>query len=358
VKGVICKFTMPWIKGRTRDLTFNLKPGITVLSGPSGSGKTTLARNLLGLDTPLDGKISTRDAVFWSKDDKVNMDVRQRNFGAAMQEVALFPHLTARDNIYIRKKLTNLEILSLVDDLGITDVMDTKAEDLSGGEARRVAIARALASKPDLLVLDEPTNGLDPKRKHSFLGVMKRVLKNRPIPILYITHDTTEMMDVADRVMVMNDGQIIAQGKLEDVAGKSAATRHLLSNDMGSEIFGTVMRIAGGLVELDVGDNVTLRLQENGENAGQTVRLRILEHDIAIALKPVENISVLNQIPARIDKVEEADGQMRLTLALGSSERSARLRARITEHSYHALKLSPPQTVTALIKAVAIRSIL
>ena len=174
---------------------------VVAVLGPSGCGKTTLLRIVAGIVASETGRLLL---------DGEPMDARPieaRQAALVFQESAVFPHMTARANIaYAATHSEQVEEMAQL--LEITDVLDQAAHTLSGGERRRVEVARALAAAPRVLLLDEPTSGLDAPIKERLRDQLRAVLSERNIPVLYVTHDQREAAAVADRIAVMEDGQL------------------------------------------------------------------------------------------------------------------------------------------------------
>ncbi len=205
----------PLLKG----ISFQVKRGETVcLLGASGGGKSTLLRMIAGLEQPESGQI------FFNGQNLAPVPAHQRNFGLVFQDYALFPHLNVFDNIAFGLKMQNQpqdeihrrvkEMLELVNLRGF----ETRAiARLSGGEQQRVALARALAPRPRLLMFDEPLGALDRTLKEDLLGELKNILQNANVPAIYVTHDHEEAFAIADRILLLHEGEIIRDGTPEDV---------------------------------------------------------------------------------------------------------------------------------------------
>jgi len=202
-----------------RNISFFVEKGDTVcLLGPSGSGKSTLLRMIAGLEPPDAGQI------LWDGRDLAAAPPHLRDFGLVFQDYALFPHLNVFDNVTFGLKMKNwksaeikarlAEVLDLVDLRGFEK---RKVTDLSGGEQQRVALARALAPRPRLLMFDEPLGALDRALREDLLGGLRDILHRTRIPAIYVTHDQEEAFTIADRVLLLHDGQIVQEGTPADI---------------------------------------------------------------------------------------------------------------------------------------------
>jgi len=201
------------------DISFTVAEGETIcLLGASGSGKSTLLRIIAGLESPDAG------LVLFNNLDLTNTPPHLRDFGLVFQDYALFPHLNVNDNVafglkmrYLgqteiaRRVTTSLELVSLA------EFGNRKVTDLSGGEQQRVALARALAIQPHLLMFDEPLGALDRALREDLLNELRMILHRTKIPAIYVTHDQEEAFTIADRVLILHDGEIVRAGTPADV---------------------------------------------------------------------------------------------------------------------------------------------
>jgi molybdate transport system ATP-binding protein len=193
--------------------------GVSVLFGHSGSGKTSLLRCLAGLDRG-QGRVVIGNETW--QDGDYFVPTHKRPLGYVFQEASLFPHLSVKSNLlYGLKRIfmspQNSDLEHLVDLLDIGDLMKRKPARLSGGERQRVAIAQALLLKPKILLMDEPLAALDQARKQAFFPYLERLHAEFSMPVLYVTHDRAEVMRLADRVVVLEQGRVVRQGCVEDV---------------------------------------------------------------------------------------------------------------------------------------------
>ena len=197
-----------------QNISFLVGTGETIcLLGPSGSGKSTLLRMIAGLESPDAGQI------LWDGIDLASTPPHLRDFGLVFQDYALFPHLDVFDNVAFGLKMKNwkndnvkarlAEVLDLVNLRGFEH---RKVTDLSGGEQQRVALARALAPRPRLLMFDEPLGALDRALREDLLNELRGILHRTQIPAIYVTHDQDEAFTIADRVLLLHDGQIVQEG--------------------------------------------------------------------------------------------------------------------------------------------------
>ena len=207
-----------------RDVNLDVWPGeVVVVLGPSGSGKSTMLRCINLLETPTAGHILIEDKEITAKGTDV-CKLRQ-NLGMVFQQFNLFPHLTAKQNVMIgqtkvlkkSKEEAEKEALKQLEAVGLADRADFKPAQLSGGQQQRVAIARAVAMHPDVLLFDEPTSALDPELVRGVLDVMRNLAENSGMTMIVVTHEMGFAREVADRVVFMEGGVVVEQGKPEEV---------------------------------------------------------------------------------------------------------------------------------------------
>ncbi|MFA5909107.1 MAG: ATP-binding cassette domain-containing protein [Vicinamibacterales bacterium] len=184
--------------------------------GPSGSGKTSLLEAIAGIRTPDAGEIRVGERVLFSSSSRLNVPARDRHIGYVPQDALLFPHLDVSGNIDygIRHADTASRDRrgALVDILDLSTLLERRVQKLSGGEKQRVAIARALMTRPAVLLLDEPLAGVDRARRDRILPYVLRIRRDLHVPLVYVTHDETELNAIADRVLQLDAGLVVAAG--------------------------------------------------------------------------------------------------------------------------------------------------
>lgn len=328
--------------------------GVTALFGPSGCGKTSVLRCIAGLNRIKAGTLSVNDEIW--QDEKHFLPVHQRPIGYVFQEASLFPHLSVRDNLLFGAKRSKgksqLGFDELVDLLGLSALVDRAPGHLSGGERQRVAIGRALLSAPQILLMDEPLAALDRFAKRDILPYLERLHSELAIPVLYVSHDLSEVERLADHMIFMEDGRVKATGSISTMLARLDLPFH---ND---EQAGVTLDVT--IREKDINWNLaraafpggSLWVKDFGVRLGHPIRLRILASDIAVSLSPPNDSSVLNVLPARIDAIAEADHPSHKLIRLMVGETA--LLARLTSRSVHRLNLATGMDVYMQIKSVAV----
>lgn len=331
--------------------------GITAVFGPSGSGKTTLLRCLAGLERAPHGFMQFGDEVW--QDERVGccLPLYKRPIGYVFQEPRLFPHYDVRANLlYGYKRIPvderRIAIEQVVEILGIRHLLDRRIHKLSGGEQQRVAIGRALLTSPKLLLLDEPLASLDIQRKQELLPFIRQLHEQLHIPVLYVSHGLTEILQLTDRVVLLKEGHVVGVGTLNEVF-----TALDFRGTLGPHRIGAILdaRVTShdppyGLTQLEfMGQSLFVPLQPVA--IGQPMRVHILSSDVTLVVERVNSpTSVLNILEATIVEIREIDhASVDVLLDI-----RAPLVASITKKSLVTLGLKSGQRVFAHIKAVAL----
>ncbi|WP_073954377.1 ABC transporter ATP-binding protein [Thalassospira sp. TSL5-1] len=204
-----------------RDINFDVEPGeLVCLLGPSGCGKTTALRIAAGLERLQTGTVLIHDEVVASAGQY--LEPEKRGVGLVFQDYALFPHLDVAGNIgFGLRHMGNAQrqqaVINALERVGMADYVNAFPHQLSGGQQQRIALARALAPVPRVMLLDEPFSGLDVARRAELRDTTLHVLKNAGIATVMVTHDPEEAMYMGDRIIVMNEGQVMQDGTPEDL---------------------------------------------------------------------------------------------------------------------------------------------
>lgn len=330
--------------------------GVTALFGPSGSGKTTCLRVIAGLEPATDAYIEINGEV-WQDDARgILLPTHKRRLGYIFQEASLFAHLNIQDNLEygMRRIPTAQRRVSLEHAVALLDIghlKQRKPDKLSGGERQRVAIARALATSPQILLMDEPLAALDLKRKTEIMPYLERLHDELDIPILYVSHAPDEVAQLADHLVLLEAGQVLASGAIE-----SLLTRMDLDIAHGDSA-GALINAT--IVEHDAAFHLScaefsggrLFLPQLSSNLGRAVRIRVMARDISLSLVPLQETSILNTIAATVSDIsDDSAGQV----VVGLDANGTRLLARITRKSCVNLQLNPGMAIYAQIKGVAI----
>ncbi|CAM4181913.1 molybdenum ABC transporter ATP-binding protein [Comamonas aquatilis] len=330
--------------------------GVTALFGPSGCGKTSCLRSLAGLERAL-GRVAVNEAL-WQDDASGHwLPTYQRALGYVFQEASLFAHLSVQKNIDYGMKRTPVERRQVskeraVELLGIGHLMDRMPATLSGGERQRVAIARALATSPQVLLMDEPLAALDAQRKAEVLPYLEQLQRHLQIPIVYVSHSMDEVARLAQHLVLLESGRVVAQGPL--TALLSRLDLPLTQGDLASSVIHATVQthdMVDYLSTLSFDGGQLQLVMARPRPIGSQVQLRVQARDVSLSLTRAEGSSILNILPCQVlDLREDGPGQVMVSLQKGS----ARLLARITRHSCKALQLQAGKQVFAQIKGMAL----
>ena len=329
--------------------------GITVVFGPSGSGKTTLLRAIAGLEKSDKGFLKIGDSV-WQKGEDF-LATHKRQIGYVFQDAALFDHLDVKGNLnFVIKRAIGLKedfIESIHNLLEIKTLLNRKTTQLSGGEKQRVAIARALLTNPKILLLDEPLSALDLKRKNEILPYLDSIHNDLEIPILYVTHSQDEMSRLADHLLLIEDGNIVGSGPVNDMLTRfDMPLSH--GGDAVSIIEAEVLKRDSefNLMHLDFLGGQFI-VPDNGFPAQTKVRIRVVARDVSLTKSKQVDTSILNIFPAMVQEiVNEGEAQVMVRLQI----KETILLACITRKSSYKLRLEKGSEVFVQVKSVAILS--
>lgn len=330
--------------------------GITVLFGHSGSGKTTLLRCIAGLEHAPQGFLEINGKVWQDSEKGLFVPAHKRSLGYVFQEANLFPHLSVAGNLQFGLKRIGKSsrpdgLQQILELLGIDHLLDRMPDKLSGGERQRVAIARALALNPEVLLMDEPLASLDLKRKQEILPYLNRLHQETNIPILYVTHSHQEVAQLADYLVILEEGRVLASGLLSDtlsrldvpLAQEKEAASVWEVTVAGHEVdyHLTSVAFAGG----------ALSLPTINAEIGTSLRALIYARDVSIALEKPIATSILNVFTATITGiVDDKCGRSVVQMKVGTQL----LLAHITNKSAQLLKLNIGMTVFVQIKGTSI----
>jgi molybdate transport system ATP-binding protein len=339
------------------DVAFTVHPGINVLFGPSGSGKTTILQLLAGIDRPDAGRIALAQRVLFDSPERINLPPQQRRVGYVFQHLALFPHLTAAQNVMYglahlpgAARQHHARML-LEETFGISQLADRRADKLSGGEKQRVALARALAPEPDFLLLDEPLSALDLATKSRILDELLTWVKDRPIPILYVTHDREEIFSAAQHILILENGKIIAEGAPDTTLlnprtlqiARSAVFENIFRADVVSQ------DESSGTMSCDIG-GIILDCPLPQPAPGPKVDIAIRAGDILLAIEEPRGISARNILLGSVARLTRREHVVAVDVRLGNADRSVTLISHVTPQAVTSLALTEGKRVWVILK--------
>ena len=331
--------------------------GVTALFGPSGCGKTTLLRCIAGLEHA-SGSLKVNGEIW--QDATTFIPTHKRPIGYVFQEASLFPHMSVRHNleyglrrIAYRDRKVKLE--QVVEWLGLQRLIErSDPAKLSGGERQRVAIGRALLTSPRLLLMDEPLSALDATSKQDILPYLERLHGELEIPVLYVSHALDEVARLADHLVLLNQGSVIASGGIQETLARlDLPTAHF--DDAGVVVEAIVSRHDEPyhLTRLDFSGG-SLWVGKLNLPIGASMRARVMARDVSVATALPHDSSIINIISGTINEIrDEGPDKVILRIAIGEAQL---LLSRITRRSRDQLNLSHGMTVYAQVKSVALMS--
>ncbi len=333
---------------------FRALAGFMILFGASGAGKTTLLDCVAGLADPDDGRIVVGGKDLYDAEKKLNVAAWKRNIGYVHQELALFPHLTAEENVeYGLRELSAAERKSrsreMIEAFRIEHLRDRRPAQISGGERQRVALARALVTEPRALLLDEPLAALDRPTKSSLVDDLRRWNQNHRVPILLVTHNGEEVFALGDEVIILDAGKIVAQGlphevmrapRLETVANLTGFENIFDASVVAlHETRGTMTcHLRSGTVELET---PLVRAE-----VGSLLRVGIQAGDLLLATEEPHGLSARNILPGTIRRLVQRDVMIAAIVECGGTE----FEVHLTLAARDALQLKPGKSVWVVVK--------
>ncbi len=344
-------------RGFSLDVEFSAAPGFTILFGPSGSGKTTLLDCVSGLATPDAGRIAVGERVLYDASAGDNVPLAQRGAGYVFQDLALFPHLTVDQNVeyglaHLPRAERKERAVAMLKEFRIDHLRQQRPGQISGGERQRVALARALVTDPSVLLLDEPLAALDVATKSKIIDDLRRWNLAHRIPILYVTHSREEVFALGERVLVMEEGRIIAHGTPHEVL--TAPRQETVAQLAGFE------NIFDGTVWLVHEDRGTMTCRIAGKQSGSfllletpvilaelgsPLRVGIRAGDILLAIEKPVGLSARNILSGQIISVERRDMMISAQVNCGIE-----MEVHLTLAARDSLKLEPGREVWLVIK--------
>jgi molybdate transport system ATP-binding protein len=339
--------------GFALEAAFEASPGFTMILGPSGSGKTTLLNCIAGFVRPDEGRISVAGRVLFDSDERIDTAPAARQFGYVFQNLALFPHLTAAQNVEyglagLGADERHQRAAAMLDTFRIAHLAARKPGEISGGEGQRVALARSLVTNPDALMLDEPLAALDTSTKSRILDDLRAWNAAREIPILYVTHSPEEAFALGERVVVLEAGRILAQGMPQFVL---TTPRHeTVAQVVGFEnVFdATVKSIAltqGTMFcQLD-GSATQIEVPLGHAEPGERIRIAIRAGDIIVATERPHGLSARNALQGRVLSLRREGVRVVVTIDAGAT-----FEAHLTPGAVDSLHLQAGEDVWLVIK--------
>ncbi len=341
----------------TLEARFMSEGRLTAFFGQSGSGKTSLVNVIGGLIRPDRGRVVVDGTPLVDTAAGIFVPTWRRRIGYVFQEGRLFPHLTVRRNLMFgswfrpaRERKVQLD--TVLDLLGIGHLLQRRPGALSGGEKQRVAIGRALLASPRLLLMDEPLAALDEARKGEILPFIERLRDEANVPIVYVSHSLAEVSRIANSVVVLRNGRVIAVGDPADVLSRTEFVPLDAVEEAGAVIEARIAQhdVPFGLTMLQFKAGL-LRVPQLVLPIGTIVRVRIRARDVMIANATPVGLSALNVFPGKVIELRKS-GETVVEVDVDCN--GVRVTARLTRKSVETLGLVAEMRVYAILKGVTL----
>ena len=330
------------------DVSINVAPGITILFGPSGAGKSTLLNCVAGLTRPDAGRIAVGNEVLFDSTNSIHLPAQKRRIAYVFQTLALFPHLSVEENAAyglhdFAEEERRARVGEILAAFRVEKLRKQKPDAISGGERQRIALARSLVTEPRVLLLDEPLTGLDAELKASIVDDLRAWNAARRIPILYVTHSRDEVDALGERVIAMENGQIMSAGPPMEVL--DAPRRKKLAQAAGFEnlLNGSVLdvREADGVMRVRLESSACeIEVPLGFASPGDRVQVAIRAGDILLAAVRPQGLSARNVLEGQILSLER-----RGTMGIARVNCGVTFVAHVTPGAVRALDLRAGQKV-------------
>ncbi len=327
-------------------------PGITILFGASGAGKTTLLDCIAGLTEPDSGRIALGNDAFFQDNPSTNISPQKRHIGYVFQDLALFPHLTVEQNViygirYLPHAEQQLACNRMLESFRIAHLRDRKIAGLSGGEGQRVALARALITNPCALLLDEPLVALDASLKSKLIDDLRARIEARPIPVIYVTHSREEVFALGERMLLMDNGKITAEGTPHEVmsAPRQLSAAQLTGFENVFDVTVSTLNEDRGTMTCDLAPGLELETPLLRASVGTKLRVGIRAGDILLATVAPQGLSARNILPGKIVSLERRD-----VIVAARVDCGVEIEVHMTLAARDSLALQPGRLVWLIIK--------
>ncbi|MCI0651989.1 MAG: molybdenum ABC transporter ATP-binding protein [Planctomycetes bacterium] len=352
----------------TLDVDFRAGARATGVFGPSGAGKTTLINLIAGLERPAQGTIAVNGRTLFDSARGIDVPVERRRIGVVFQEHRLFPHYSVKGNLLYgagRAGRAGAEGDRIIDLLELGPLLARRVHELSGGERQRVALGRALLSNPSLLLLDEPLSSLDLRLRQQILPYLRRVRDLIAMPMLYVSHEISEILQLTDRLLMLDRGKIAGSGSYTDLMHEDAALALVYAQGMTNVIrarvaghepgegFSLLAIAAPGAAPADSAapprEDARWIAPPCAAAVGAEVLLTLRPTEIALAAERVRGVSIQNQIPGVVTRCTVHDQRVLVTVDVGVP-----IIAELSRRGAASLELRAGQSIHCLIKSNAL----
>ncbi|MCC7418273.1 MAG: molybdenum ABC transporter ATP-binding protein [Acidobacteria bacterium] len=341
----------------TLDVRFEAPPGVTMVFGESGSGKTTILRCLAGLHRPDEGRIAIGALVAFDSGLRIDVAARRRGLGYVSQDLALFPHMTVAQNLqYGLARLPATErrrrIGAIAAQFRIDHLLARRPGGISGGERQRAALARALVTDPQLLLLDEPLSALDHVTRSRIIEDLRGWNAAHAIPVLYVTHSHREVFALGERVIALERGRVVAEGRPQEVldtpAHEPLAQLAGFENVFDATVLGA--DAANGTMRCLLPGGAELEVPLARAAPGAGIRIAIRAGDILLAAGEPSGLSARNALRGEVRSIER-EGAAAIVMV----DAGCRFQVHVTPAAVESLGLAGGQPVWLVVKTYSCR---
>ncbi len=342
----------------TLNVHFRALAGFTILFGASGAGKTTLLDCIAGVSDPDEGRIAVGGEELYDSEKKDNVAAWKRRIGYVHQDLALFPHLTAEENVaYGLRALGAAEqrtrSRAMLQAFRIDHLRDRRPAQISGGERQRVALARALVTQPRALLLDEPLAALDRPTKTLLVNDLRHWNQEHRVPILFVTHNGEEVFALGDEVIMLDAGRIVAQGPPHEVmrAPRLETVAHLSGFENIFDATVLALRETRGTMTCKLGtpgpaNGEELETPLVRADVGSRLRVGVRAGDLLLATEIPHGLSARNILPGIIRRMEQRDVIVCAIVDCSGTE----FEVHVSLAARDALELAPGKSVWVVVK--------
>ena len=337
---------------------FRALAGFTILFGASGAGKTTLLDCIAGLSDPDFGRIAVAGKDLYDSEKKRNIPAWRRRIGYVHQDLALFPHLTAEENVAYGLHLLGASECqarsrAILQVFRIDHLRDRRPAQISGGERQRIALARALVTGPRVLLLDEALSALDRPTKTLIISDLRQWNHEHRVPILFVTHNREEVFALGDEVIVLDEGKIAAQGRPHEVmsAPRLETVAHLSGFENIFDATVLALQEERGTMRCRINSSklegeLELETPLVSAAVGSRLKVGVRAGDLLLATELPRGLSARNILPGTIRRLEQRDVIVSATVDCAGTE----FEAHLTLAARHSLQLVPGKTVWLVVK--------
>lgn len=326
--------------------------GVTALFGLSGSGKSSLINLVSGLLKPDEGQIVLNQRVLTDTQQGIDIPVHQRRIGYVFQDARLFPHYRVKGNLcYGITSIDQNHFDYIVSLLGIEHLLNRYPITLSGGEKQRVAIGRALLTQPEILLMDEPLSALDLPRKRELMQYLETLSQQIQIPILYVTHSLEELLRLAQNVVLLDGGKVLAYDSLEKLWESPVFLPWKLEDEQSAVLSLPVLQHYEIYAITQLGlSTQSLWVKQLPMQQGSQVRVCIKGSDVALSLSQPNRTSVRNILQGHVQHWVEHTDRVDVQVAVEQHF----IWSSISKWAFEDLALHIGQPIFAQIKAVSV----